>query len=119
MFPRSKTCSDIKLCNPKASSGSYVIDPDGERGVTPFTVFCNMTDKNKVVVRVISHDSEDRILVRESSFNMTRGDEDIEGGGVRKFLDSRKGGSEKIRGGSENLYTFNPKMGGPPKKLND
>ena len=61
--------------------------------MTPFTVFCNMTDKNKVVMRVISHDSEDRMLVRESSFNMTtilRG-----GGGGRKFLDSRKGGSEK------------------------
>ena len=28
---------------------------------------------------------------------MTRGDEDIEGG-FRKFLDTRKGGSEKIRG---------------------
>ena len=35
--------------------------------------------------------------LRESSFNMTRrGDEDIEGG-LRKFLDTRKGGSEKIR----------------------
>ena len=38
-------------------------------------------------------------LVRESSFNMTRGggggNEDIEGG-HRKFLDTRKGGSEKI-----------------------
>ena len=35
---------------------------------------------------------------RESSFNMTRGDEDIEGG-LRKFLDTRKGASENIRGG--------------------
>ena len=37
-------------------------------------------------------------LVRESLFNMTRwggGDEDIEGG-LRKFLDTRRGGSEKI-----------------------
>ena len=49
--------------------------------------------------------------VRESSFNMTRGggDEDIEGG-LRKFLDARRGGYEKIvalggGGGSENLYT--------------
>ena len=34
-------------------------------------------------------------LVRESSFNMTRwGDEDIEGG-LRKFLDTQRGGSEK------------------------
>ena len=30
---------------------------------------------------------------------MTKGDEDIEGGGgLRKFLGTRKGGSEKIRG---------------------
>ena len=35
------------------------------------------------------------------------GDEDIEGG-LRKFLDTRKGGSEKTRGGSENLYTSKP-----------
>ena len=36
-----------------------------------------------------------------------------EGGGLRKFLDTRKGGSEKIRGrGSENLYTLNPKGSG-------
>ena len=53
-----------------------------------------------------------RGLLRESSFNMTRGgDEDIEGG-LRKFLDTRKGGCGKIRGGSENLYTLNPKGGG-------
>ena len=39
---------------------------------------------------------------------MTRGgDEDIEGG-LRKILDTRKGGSEKIREGSENLYTSKP-----------
>ena len=38
-------------------------------------------------------------ILRESSFNMTRGDEDIEGGGgLQKFFDTRKGGSEKIRG---------------------
>ena len=48
---------------------------------------------------------------RESSFNMTRGgDEDIKGG-LRKFLDTRKGGSE-------NLHTLNPKGGGAPKNLN-
>ena len=48
---------------------------------------------------------------------MTReGDEDIEGGGgLRKFLDTRKGGSEKIRGGSENLYTSKPTGGGALK----
>ena len=48
--------------------------------------------------------------LRESSFNMTRGDEDIEGeGGLQKFLDTRKGGSEKNYGGdSKNLYTSKP-----------
>ena len=46
------------------------------------------------------------------------GNEDIEGG-LRKFLDTRKGESEKIRGGSENFYTLNPKGGGgASKKLN-
>ena len=45
--------------------------------------------------------------LRESSFNTTRGDEDIEEG-LRKFLDTRNGGSEKIRRGSENLYTSKP-----------
>ena len=39
-------------------------------------------------------------------------------GGIRNFLDTQKGGSEKIRGGSENLYTLNPKGGVAPKKLN-
>ena len=49
-----------------------------------------------------------KITLRESSFNMTRGgDEDIEGG-LQKFLDTRKRGSEKIRGGSKNLYTSKP-----------
>ena len=45
-------------------SGNYVIDPDGEGGLEPFTVFCDMTsDKNGVGVTVMSHDSESRILV--------------------------------------------------------
>ena len=35
------------------------------------------------------------------------GGEDIEGG-FQKFLDTRKGGSEKISGGSENLCTLKP-----------
>ena len=48
---------------------------------------------------------------------MTRGDEDIEGG-LRKSLDTRKGGPEKIvglglgGGGSENLYTSKQTGGG-------
>ena len=52
---------------------------------------------------------------------MTRGDEDIEGG-LQKFLDTRKGGSEKIMGGSKLLYTSKPTGEGggggrAPKKL--
>ena len=43
---------------------------------------------------------------------MTRGgDEDIEGG-LQKFLGTQEGGSEKIRGDSENLYTPKPTGGG-------
>ena len=45
------------------SSGSYVIDPDGNGGLAPFTVYCDMSDKNGVGVTVISHDSESRTLV--------------------------------------------------------
>ena len=41
-------------------SGNYVIDPDGEGGLAPFTVFCDMTDKSVVGVTVIGHDSESR-----------------------------------------------------------
>ena len=39
-------------------SGNYVIDPDGEGGLAPFSVLCDMTDKSGVGVTVISHDSE-------------------------------------------------------------
>ena len=47
------------------------------------------------------------------------GDEDIEEG-LQKLLDTWKGGSEKIIGGSENLYTSKPtgRGGGAPKNLN-
>ena len=44
-------------------SGNYVIDPDGKGGQAPFTVFCDMTDKSRVGVTVISHDSESRTHV--------------------------------------------------------
>ena len=44
-------------------SGNYVIDPDGSGGLAPFTVYCDMTDKNGVGVTVISHNSESRTYV--------------------------------------------------------
>ena len=62
IFPRS--CADFKNSDPKASSGRYVIDPDGEKVLSPFTVYCDMNDKNGVGVTVISHDSENRTLVK-------------------------------------------------------
>ena len=46
-----------------SSSGNYVIDPDGADGLAPFTVYCDMSDKNGVGVTVVSHDSESRTLV--------------------------------------------------------
>ena len=57
------------------------------------------------------------MVLRESSFNMTRGDEDIEGG-LQKFLDTRKGGSEKIRGGLQKFVYFKTnRRVGPAKKI--
>ena len=55
-----KTCTQIKSRNPKATSGSYIIDPDGPGGHGPFTVFCDMNDKMAVGVTVVGHDSENR-----------------------------------------------------------
>ena len=36
----------------------------------------------------------------------------LRGAGLRKFLGTRKGSSEKIRGCSENLYTLKPRGAG-------
>ena len=47
------------------ANGNYVIGPDGERGLAPFTVYC---DRNAVGVTVISHDSESRTLVNGHKF---------------------------------------------------
>ena len=49
---------------PASPSGLYLIDPDQSGGVTPFYVYCNMSDKNGVGVTVISHDSEAKTLVK-------------------------------------------------------
>ena len=46
-----------------SSSGKYVIDPDGAGGLSPFTVYCDMRDKNAVGVTVVGHESENRTLV--------------------------------------------------------
>ena len=58
-----KSCSSIKSARSRRSSGNYIIDPDGKGGVTPFSVYCDMSDKGGVGVTVISHDSESRTHV--------------------------------------------------------
>ena len=57
------SCSDMKTHYGLTSSGTYMIDPDGKGGVTPFNVYCDMSDKRGVGVTVISHDSERRTHV--------------------------------------------------------
>jgi len=63
--PTAASCSVIRK-DINTVSGKYVIDPDGEGGLAPFTAFCDMADKNGVGVTVISHDSEARTLVYHS-----------------------------------------------------
>ena len=65
IFFSGNSCSSFKKFSLEAESGTYVIDPDGEGGLAPFTVYCNMIDKNGVGVTVISHDSESRTKVRD------------------------------------------------------
>ena len=57
------SCSVIKK-HVSSISGNYVIDPDDEGGLAPFTVYCDMSDKNGTGVTVISHDSESRTHVK-------------------------------------------------------
>ena len=61
-FKYPETCGIVKQ-NTSDVSGDYIIDPDGEQGEAPFTVYCNMTDKKGVGVTVVSHDSENRTHV--------------------------------------------------------
>ena len=60
------SCSSVKSDHTGSSSGNYMIDPDGKGGVTPFSVYCDMSDKGGVGVTVISHDSESRTHVGPS-----------------------------------------------------
>ena len=60
---KKTSCSSIKSGLSGSSSGNYIIDPDGKGGVAPFSVYCDMTDKEGVGVTVISHDSESRTYV--------------------------------------------------------
>ena len=57
-----ETCGKVRqyICD---VSGDYVVDPDGDQGEAPFTVYCNMTDKGGIGVTAVSHDSEHRTHV--------------------------------------------------------
>ena len=57
------SCSGLKSSCREKTSGYYIIDPDGKRGVTPFSVYCDMSDKGGGGVTVISHDSDSRTHV--------------------------------------------------------
>ena len=57
------SCSMVRKYS-NSASGNYVIDPDNEGPLVPFTVYCDMSDKNGVGVTVISHDSETRTRVK-------------------------------------------------------
>ena len=61
--PIGSSCS-VSRKHVSSVSGNYVIDPDGLGSLPPFTVYCDMTDKNGVGVTVISHDSESRTHVQ-------------------------------------------------------
>ena len=57
------SCSIIKSGHSGSSSGNYIIDPHGKEGLTPFSVYCDMSDKGGVGVTVISHNREGRTHV--------------------------------------------------------
>ena len=55
------SCSSIK--SGESSSGNYIIDPEGQGGVTSFSMYCDMRDKGGIDVTVSSHNSESRTHV--------------------------------------------------------
>ena len=60
IYHPESTCSHLKDARPSAVSGNYVIDPDGEGGEDPFTVYCNMIDRDGIGVTVVGHNRETR-----------------------------------------------------------
>ena len=62
--PVSAACCSVMRKHVSGVSRNYVIDPDGEGGLAPFTVYCDMTAKNGIGVTVISHDFESRKSVK-------------------------------------------------------
>ena len=84
--------------------------------VTVISHRCRVTDGESVGVIIISHSCKVRhgesVGVRESSFNMTKGVKILRGGGLRKFLDTKRGALKKLGGGARKFYTSKPTGGG-------
>ena len=55
-----QSCSHLKSSFPSKISGDYLIDPGGEGNREAFVAYCDMMDKNRVGVTVISHNKEKR-----------------------------------------------------------
>ena len=49
-MPILSSCSEMKKHFNRIPSDTYIVDPDGEGGVTPFSVYCDMSDKKGVGV---------------------------------------------------------------------
>ena len=56
------SCSVIRK-HVSSVSENYIINPDGDGGLAPFSVYCDTSDKNGVGVTVISHNSQSRTLL--------------------------------------------------------
>ena len=43
-----KSCSSIKSGRNGSSSGNYIVDPDGKGSVAPFSVYCDMSEREEL-----------------------------------------------------------------------
>ena len=74
---------------------------------------CQESSVNSCATIILERDSYIKVLIKESSFNMTGGAEDIEGGS-ENFLDTLKGALKKLGGGLQKCgYSFKTR-----KKIN-
>ena len=67
--PEGESCNDILFDNPTAVSGNYVIDPDGNGGVGPFEVYCDMTTDSGGWTLIEAYDISVKGLYYNKTFN--------------------------------------------------